>query len=64
MNEVDITNFLSSIEPFKSLSKSEVEGLKQTAKEVLFGKGETLYLEGDEADRVWIGTFPLIHMGF
>jgi len=42
-----------SYEPFKSLPESEVKGLAQASKEVSFGKGETLYLEGEEANRVW-----------
>jgi CRP/FNR family transcriptional regulator len=62
LSEIEIINFLSGIEPFKSLSEDEVKGLAHAAKEVSFDKGETLYSEGGEANRVWILKKGRVHI--
>ena len=49
-------DFLSHVSPFNVLPKEELSRMLQRARPRSFGKGETIYSEGDPADSVWIAT--------
>ncbi len=51
-----IKNFLSHISPFNVIPKEEFSRLIQRARARSYGKGETIYSEGDPADSVWIAA--------
>lgn len=46
--------FLAQTTPFKVLPSAELDRLSARSQIKTFGKGETLYTEGDPADSVWI----------
>lgn len=49
-----LRHFLAQVNPFQALPSSELDRLVTLAKEKNYGKGETIYAEGDPADSVWI----------
>jgi len=46
--------FLSQTNPFKVLPPPELDRLATGSRSQTFGKGETVYSEGDPADSVWV----------
>ena len=54
LNQPQIHKFLSSILPFKELSKEDLLKLSSVAKEYQYEKGSTIFNEGDPADSVWV----------
>ncbi len=48
--------FLAQTNPFKVLPAAELERLAQHVQGKSFGKGETIYSEGEPADSVWVVT--------
>ncbi len=46
--------FLASVAPFKGLAPAELRALAYGVREMVFGKGETIFMEGDAADSVWL----------
>jgi CRP-like cAMP-binding protein len=46
--------FLSQTYPFKVLPAAELDRLSMRARIKTYGKGETIYSEGDPADSVWV----------
>lgn len=57
MNEVSFSalrQFLSQVDPFRSLPSKELDRLVSLANTKTYAKGETIYSEGDTADSVWI----------
>ncbi|MBI2069641.1 MAG: Crp/Fnr family transcriptional regulator [Elusimicrobia bacterium] len=53
-SRADILKFLTSIEPFRSLEKKDLETIADAVREKTFGKGETVFNEGETADSVWV----------
>jgi CRP/FNR family transcriptional regulator len=51
---VNAKQFLSQINPFKVLPSAELDRLVSRTQDQAFGKGETVYSEGDDADSVWV----------
>ncbi len=45
---------LSEISPFKVLPPGELDRISQRLQTKTYGKGETIYAEGDPADSVWV----------
>jgi CRP-like cAMP-binding protein len=50
----NIKDFLSNIDPFKSLPVSELDRLATIAQTIRHTKGETVFSEGDDASSVWV----------
>ena len=50
----EITKFLSSIDPFKTLIPQELSSLVSVSKIKTFKKGDTIYNEGEPAEGVWV----------
>ncbi len=50
------SDFLSHISPFNVVPKDERARLVQRARARIYGKGETIYSEGDPADSVWVAA--------
>src|SRR5690349_3410211 len=46
--------FLSQVSPFRVLPAKELERLAALAQPKRYGKGETIFSEGDPADSVWV----------
>ncbi len=46
--------FLLQTLPFKVLPAAELDRLASRSRDESFGKGETVYSEGDAADSVWV----------
>lgn len=54
--------FLANAEPFKRLPETERRRLAQSAREVRYAKGETLFRAGQQADAVWIVRTGRVHL--
>lgn len=52
--KTSITQFLSSLDPFRVLPANELDRLARLSTEKSYTKGETIYTEGDIADSVWV----------
>jgi len=50
----DLKAFLSKTNPFKVLPPAELDQMAGRARSVSYGKSETIYTEGDDADSVWV----------
>jgi CRP/FNR family transcriptional regulator len=50
----NIKSFLADIDPFKGLPMQELDQVAAMALETHHAKGETIFLEGDEAESIWI----------
>ena len=54
LSEIEVQQFLASIQPFKALPTDDLRRVAGAARAQSFSKGETIYTEGDPADSVWI----------
>src|SRR5450755_1040455 len=51
---INTKQFLLQTNPFKVLPTAELDRLASRSRDESFGKGETVYSEGDAADSVWV----------
>jgi len=54
LSTLEIKAFLGSIEPFKSLSKEDLQKLASVTREKSYAKDDVVYSEGEVADSVWV----------
>jgi CRP-like cAMP-binding protein len=57
-----MTQFLTSVEPFKRLSPSERGRLAGVSRERRYAKGETIFRAGERAEAVWIVKEGRVHL--
>ena len=55
-NVQELKAFLAKTTPFKVLPAAELDHLSSRARGVRYSKSETIYMEGDPADSVWVLT--------
>jgi CRP-like cAMP-binding protein len=49
-----LRRFISQVDPFRALPPVELDRLIGLTQQKTYGKGETIYSEGDPADSVWV----------
>src|SRR4051812_35625936 len=54
LSTANVRKFLSQVDPFRALPPLELDRLSKLATMKSYGKGETIYTEGDAADSVWV----------
>mgnify|MGYP001619374908 CR=1 FL=1 len=57
-----VETFLAGVEPFTRLAKAERQRIAHVAREKRYGKGETIFRQGQTCDAVWVVKTGRIHL--